>query len=466
MPDRSKLLRVLIPALVMLFLSWPVFAYESILVLNNQYMNCSNPVVIENGETFIPVGETFAKMGGSVSWDAMFHLVNINYNNKTIIMKADSTDVSIDGQLFQYKTPFRIKDGRAYMALSFVADYLGLMIRTENDSTGIRAFISNPTTVFKYISNKTWVSTASNISGEHYYFVSDKPALVDLYLDKDNLIKDILPFDNKEITSEKIKYYPDYNKLESFSFDGSQYILNMGFPDKDYVYKKYENRTTINNISTQGGIYSFAKYQNRMRQFYFDKSGKSTAVGTDDEIGYLLEKDGYFVFGKPLGHNDGVLQKYMFADKDMLLTLNHGGYKVEEKLLRYKLYKPLVLELESDEAQVVMGGIQSQGSSYCGLYFEFFGLKEADKKANWFAVDFPAGNTAEIKQAVLKDQKVIFLASSGKIRYLGYVDNSNNQSDYQALPEWAQDIRIINGGGNYYLMWRDGVKIYVSEIVF
>jgi hypothetical protein len=429
-------------------------------------MNYSSPVVIENGETYIPVGETFAKMGGSVSWDAMFRLVHVKYNNKTIVIKADSTDVSIDGQLFKQKMPFQIKNGRAYMPLSFVAEYLGFMVRTENDSKGIRAFISDPTTVFKYISKKTWVSTASNTIGGHHYFISDKQELVDIYLDEDNLIKDVFPRDNKERISEKIKYYKDYNKLETFSFDGKQYVLNMGFPDKDYVYKKYDNRTIINNIPTQGGIYGFAKYQNRMRQFYFDKTGKSTAFGTDDESGYLLEKDGYFVFGKPLGHDAGALQKYMFVDKDILLVLNHGGYKVDEKILRYKLYKPMILELESDMAQVVMGGIQSQGSNYCGLYFEFFGIKDSDKKTNWYTVDLPAGNTAEIKQAVLKDQKVIYLALSGKMRYLGYVDNLNNQSDYLVLPEWPQDIRIINCGVDYYLMWRDGVKIYVSEIVF
>lgn len=464
------LLTVLLVASLCMTTAPPVFAETSIssyLNVAGKDLKLDTPIIQEKNITYLPVAETFRKMGGSVSWEPIGQLAHIYLSGDKIILKAGTVEGSLNGKSILLSTPSVLIEGRLYLPLDFFAEKLNMFIRQEKSANRIIVYLGN-TKDIKYTAGEVYKVTAENRLGEHQYFVGNMLHINDLYFKDNELYIDTLSVNSgNSPESQKVKGYKDYSIFDSLKWDGSRYVLNMERVEQDYVYQKYGNKSSLRNLATKNGLYALYEYKNDMRQYYFDADGKFIGYGEDPDKGLILERDTTRLLSLKISGADEAQERYVIAGEDMAFLITKGYQVVtvsKEMTLKEKVTAPLLLK-DGKNSFIVVGVLKAQGSNSNKIYCDFINMEEGPQNQGYWSITEVSGvSSIELEKAVLLNGKVIVLAKSGITSYIGVVDKANKTTDIQPLPAWLKGPELISGQGEYYLKWQDEDTIYLTKI--
>ncbi len=84
---------------------------------------------VHSNRTLVPVRFVVEFLGGEVQWDAATRTVTITANSKTVEITIDSTTAYVNGKAFELSQPAIIKNSRTFIPLRFVAEALGFNVK-------------------------------------------------------------------------------------------------------------------------------------------------------------------------------------------------------------------------------------------------------------------------------------------------------------------------------------------------
>ncbi len=95
-----------------------------------------NPVNID-GSVLVPYKVVFEALGAEVKWDGTAKNVTAVKDNVTVIMQADSTSYSKNGEKLKLNTPVRIIDGVAFVPVKEAAVSFGASVEWKQSSNTV-----------------------------------------------------------------------------------------------------------------------------------------------------------------------------------------------------------------------------------------------------------------------------------------------------------------------------------------
>ena len=128
---------ILILALILL-VPGCTFARNNIsLFVNGNEVASDVAPFIENSRTLVPVRIISENLGYKVAWDAKNAIVTINGNNKIIKMPINSTKVAVNGNTVNLDTAAKIKSGRTFVPVRFIAETFGTEVNWDNNTRSV-----------------------------------------------------------------------------------------------------------------------------------------------------------------------------------------------------------------------------------------------------------------------------------------------------------------------------------------
>ncbi len=101
---------------------------EVSLVLNGKKIKSDVPPVIVDSRTLIPVRALFENINATVNWNDTERKVTIKYSTKTIVLKIDSKNATINGVAKKMDVAAAIIDNRTMIPVRFVSENLGFVV--------------------------------------------------------------------------------------------------------------------------------------------------------------------------------------------------------------------------------------------------------------------------------------------------------------------------------------------------
>jgi hypothetical protein len=89
---------------------------------------------IENGRTLVPMRALFESFGAEVSWDSVNKIALAVQNDITIRIPIGSTRPTVNGITVLIDVPAKIVNGRTYIPLRFVGEFLGYTVGWDGPS--------------------------------------------------------------------------------------------------------------------------------------------------------------------------------------------------------------------------------------------------------------------------------------------------------------------------------------------
>lgn len=444
-------------------------AARDILDVNGFAMDYKQPVLEKEEIVYVPMAETFFRIGGGVSWNGVNRLATATFNDHRIVIKPDSYEAALDGQRLTIQHQPFIWDSRLYIPLDFFEN-LGYIATTYKNKDNFRyCYLHKPEWAFKFIQGELLSVKATSLEGTHAYILNYPQSVIDLSLQDGNILSANSPFDPKmEAVHKKFQGVQGYNRNEGLQYSEKGWVLQAGRDELGNKYKKYGECKLINNIRTRTGNYGVYEYTNDIKQYLFDTEGKLIGHGEEEqEKGLLLTQADKSLLGAKITSEGSRFPKYLFIEGNNLMLVSNGGYLMRETYIYKNLSKPLVLDLKTKEASVaVLGSALSSSGNYQKLHGEIFSLDSLRNKAKSFDIEISDATDLEVAQTVLSGNKIIFLAYDGAEKYLGYYDLTKFNKGYHRLPVWVTDAQIISLDNQDYLLFRDNQKIYVQQLDF
>jgi hypothetical protein len=266
-------------------------------------------------------------------------------------------------------------------------------------------------------------------------------------------------------STESIKAFQGSYIISGIEKVGGNYNIKTEPQEIDYVYRKYEERSLLNNLNTYQGSYGLFKYKESPKIYIYDQRGRLIGFNQDKEEGLLLIKNEVITLGKKLGTALENQQKYIFVDGKLVLIINWAGQLVEDKRLQVELQDSMIYDLGNADSYLVMGSTKSKSGNLDQIYCEYVGLPGTDKKVNWYIVKASSGSNLKVVQLNFNNEKAFYIAKSSTNWYLGMCDNKENKIDLNKLPDWIDEAQILTTADNIYLHMRDDSNIYISQIL-
>lgn len=92
------------------------------------------PPVIKDGRILIPVRGLMASLGADVRWESVTKTVYVNLDDVVIILKVDSQEVTVNGDVYQLDVPAKNENGRVVIPLRFIAEALGFKVGYDGET--------------------------------------------------------------------------------------------------------------------------------------------------------------------------------------------------------------------------------------------------------------------------------------------------------------------------------------------
>ena len=122
--------------MMMVILCMPqVFALSEIRVRVNGaqvYFPDGKPYVDSNSRVLVPVRFVSEQLGAKVEWDAAAKRVTIIDGDKVAILKINSKQIMVNGQVKELDTAAIVKGTRTYVPIRFVSEALGATVKYDN----------------------------------------------------------------------------------------------------------------------------------------------------------------------------------------------------------------------------------------------------------------------------------------------------------------------------------------------
>ena len=442
---------------------------QNMLNVNGLMIKLEQPILEQEGTVYLPMVETFRRIGGRVGWSKATRLVTAAYLDHRIVLKPNTREAAFDGTSVTLAEPTLIQAGRTYVPLQFFQRLGFIATLQQDDLNQIRYFyLHQPDYVFKFGEGDLYQATLKDPSADYAYLLNYPENVTTLcFVEEDNLRKDVLPFEEgKAVVSETMKGYTQYNSSEGVIYAPEKIIFQVGRKEQPGIYAKYKSDKLVRHIYTKNGRYSVHEYRNDLEQFVFTPEGKLSGFDDNYEKGLFLAKGDKVFPATKIGDAPGNLQEYVVSDGDYMFVVNAGGYLVEETRLRERIYYPHYLDLPKKDAYLVMGSARSLSGDNRRIYGEVFNLDSRKTNSTGFALEVPRASNLKVTQVLLADKKVLFQAQDGLKRYIGYYDPYTYERDLHQLPGWVQDAEIVHNNDGDFLLCRDQNHLYVQKLNF
>jgi len=107
----------------LLFLFFPVKAIQ--LIINGEYIELDDPVILEGEELFAPAKPIFEELGAYTRWDSRNKVLSAMLGDFQIHLPARSHETTVDGATETWDTPVKMIDEVIYAPVIPTAEALG-----------------------------------------------------------------------------------------------------------------------------------------------------------------------------------------------------------------------------------------------------------------------------------------------------------------------------------------------------
>lgn len=129
--------------------------------LNDHIQDYSQPPVIANDTTFVPIREIAESLGATVWWNQASKTVGINKGNTQIAFVLGSDTARVNGKTVTMPPSF-IMNNTTMVPIRFISDYLGIDVMWDQSSHSI------------YLTTKTSQETYTVQAGDNLWLISQK----------------------------------------------------------------------------------------------------------------------------------------------------------------------------------------------------------------------------------------------------------------------------------------------------
>ena len=130
-----RLFRLSLVLLLLVSMSSGVRAVGGLSVqVNGTQLTLDEPPFIEGGRMLVPLRPIFEALDAAVTWDGTRNMVTATRANRSIQLTVDSTEAVMNGEKVKLSTPMRLKSGRTFVPLRFVAESLGASVDFDDRS--------------------------------------------------------------------------------------------------------------------------------------------------------------------------------------------------------------------------------------------------------------------------------------------------------------------------------------------
>ena len=113
-------------AVIVFVLSYATFAsYDVKILVDGQPFKCSEPPILLNGITLVPMRDIFEELGASVSWDEDTRSATAMYNDVSVTIYPDDGSFLKNGEVVELKVKPVIVNNRIMIPLRAVAEGFG-----------------------------------------------------------------------------------------------------------------------------------------------------------------------------------------------------------------------------------------------------------------------------------------------------------------------------------------------------
>lgn len=159
-------MKKLLILLMSLFLMVPVVSAESPIsvYINGKQQTYSQPPIIKNGATLVPLRGIFESLGAKVDWNSSTQTVTATKESTKVILKIGSKQPTINGTVKAISTPAQIIKSSTMVPLRFVSESLGADVNWNNSTRTITIGSTGKTydVVINFPANK-YPETAAHI---------------------------------------------------------------------------------------------------------------------------------------------------------------------------------------------------------------------------------------------------------------------------------------------------------------
>lgn len=102
--------------------------------LNGISLNFTQPPVIENGTTLVPMRAIFEAMGASVEWNNDTKTVTSKKGNITVVLTLDKDTAMVNDKEISLAVPAKLVNGNTMVPLRFVSESMGAEVNWDGES--------------------------------------------------------------------------------------------------------------------------------------------------------------------------------------------------------------------------------------------------------------------------------------------------------------------------------------------
>lgn len=105
--------------------------------IDGQQQSYSQPPILQNGSTLVPLRGIFESLGANVEWDGATQTVTASKESTNIVLKIGSTQPTVNGTVKSISTPAQILNSSTMVPLRFVSEALGSDVNWNGSARSI-----------------------------------------------------------------------------------------------------------------------------------------------------------------------------------------------------------------------------------------------------------------------------------------------------------------------------------------
>lgn len=142
---KKKIAVFLALAMLLTMMVAPAMAGDVKVIVDGQSVTFTQPPIIENGSTLVPMRAIFEAMGATVTWDQATKTATGVKGSTTVILPIGSTSPTINGAAKTIAVPGKVVNGSTLAPLRFIGEAFGGTV-TWDQATMTATIISAKTT--------------------------------------------------------------------------------------------------------------------------------------------------------------------------------------------------------------------------------------------------------------------------------------------------------------------------------